>query len=204
MRISFRFFLLLLVSLLPLSGLQSARDVLVNQPEGIGMINVAFLKSGDLIFRNGRGVVSSWFRRCSLKDPRYSHAGIVLKYKDSVMIAHVSRDFESGLVAESLESFARSGQEMAVYRINVKGRTSEELVRIIGEDLRKGVPFDDQFSLENGSAMYCTEWVNSVFSRAEQKTTSFPLTHAGGFTYFACDNLYLNDRASLITKFESQ
>jgi len=194
--------LILLAAFLPVMGLLSARFDGNVKGEFLNPDPAVRLKSGDIILRNGKGVVSTWFRNCSLRDPRYSHAGILLFRKGRWEVAHVQQSDQSGLKLQSLESFTGEGREWAVYRVKLDESVRQRLILHVVDDHRRGIDFDDNFSLSDGQAMYCTEWVNSVYARAEGATFSFPLTECAGFHYFACDNLYLNPRSVLIAKFE--
>jgi len=194
--------LIILSAFLPVMGLLSAHFDGDGKRGFISYDIAGKLKSGDIILRNGKGLVSTWFRNCSLKDPRYSHAGIVLFREGGWVVAHVQQSDQSGLKLQSLESFTGEGREWAVYRVKLDESVRQRLILHVVDDHRRGIDFEDNFSLSDVQAIYCTEWVNSVYARAEGATFSFPLTECAGFRYFACDNLYLNPRSVLIAKFE--
>lgn len=194
--------LIILSAFLPVMGLLSAHFDGDGKRGFISYDIAGKLKSGDIILRNGKGLVSTWFRNCSLKDPRYSHAGIVLFREGGWVVAHVQQSDQSGLKLQSLESFTGEGRGWAVCRVKIDEPVRQRLLRLVAEDHLIGIDFDDNFSLDEGQAMYCTEWINSVYARAEGADFSFPLTETAGFRYIACDNLYLNPRSTLIVKFE--
>src|SRR3954465_12223690 len=52
--------------------------------------NIDRLKSGDIIFRHGKGIISDFFARLSEKDHRYSHAGIIHIENNIVYVYHLT------------------------------------------------------------------------------------------------------------------
>src|SRR5689334_9587573 len=65
------------------------------------------VESGDVVFRLGHGFISESMRKFSLKDPRYSHAGIISIENGKPVVYHLlgGESSVSILQKESLEKF---------------------------------------------------------------------------------------------------
>jgi len=79
------------------------------------------LKSGDLVFRSGKGFVSTLMRNTSIKERTFSHVGLIVVKNGKPMVYHMMEKIEhgkstSGLWCERLESFC---SEMENNRISI-------------------------------------------------------------------------------------
>ena len=163
-------------------------------------------RSGDLIFRSGKGVISDWFRRCSLSDPSYSHAGILLVNGDEQLVVHLQQTSSDGsLKIEKLSDFwADAGCKAgSIYRLDLNQEEINKMKEEILKDLSSGVKFDEQFNLDDDTRMYCSEWIRNKVIHATSDPSYFPITVADDFRYVAPDNLYLNRHAMLVYKFKN-
>ncbi len=161
-------------------------------------LNGQFL-DGDLVLRNGRGLVSSWFRKMSQKEQRYTHAGLLRIHNGKAWVVHCYQDSpEPGLVEEPLEKFVNNHicSDYAIYRYDLNDAQRATLMSEIDVDIKKGVGFDDSFELNNDARQYCSEWVYHRLETASKDAEYIPLTHVKNFAYVAPDNLYLNQHAS--------
>jgi len=157
-------------------------------------IPTALFQSGDLIFREGRGAMSRMFRRMSLRDPRYSHAGIIHEKEGRLYVIHALADDKGkGFLREDLlEDFCAATQSNAygVYRYVGHGRAVDSLAEAL---FRERIPFDDQFDLTDDSKLYCTELLYKIIRNVSGEDF-LPLTTVQNVTYVACDDIYLSDR----------
>lgn len=161
---------------------------------------------GDLVFRSGKGVISDWFRRCSLSDPAYSHAGIICRKGNELMVVHLQQTSSDGsLKVERLTDFwAASGCNAgSIYRLDLNQEEIDGMMHEIDKDVLSGVKFDEQFNLDDDTRMYCSEWIRNKVIHATQDPGYFPITSADDFRYVAPDNLYLNQHAVLVYKFRN-
>ncbi|HRH66504.1 MAG TPA: YiiX/YebB-like N1pC/P60 family cysteine hydrolase [Bacteroidia bacterium] len=155
------------------------------------------LKSGDLIFRHGRGFISNAFQTFSRKDPRYSHAGIIEIENGRAYVYHCIGGEENKtnrMKKEMLETFCRPDQVHAfgIYRTDL---TTEQLNKVhsgIHKYYAQGMEFDTDFSMESDDRMYCTEMLYKLLTAATGYKNFLPLTHITGHTYVSCDNIYLS------------
>lgn len=169
-------------------------------------------RSGDLVFRNGKGFISDLMRKTSRRDRKYSHVGILLWEGEVPMVYHMidavnTNDRESDLVKESLDDFCSSAQNhgFAVYRfIDMNAHQEASLKSAFKSIEDRGVKFDDHFSMDSDQRLYCTELVLKSLLNPfgiEIKPSRSP--HG---PYIGLDDLYLCNQAKLIheTKFLMQ
>ena len=162
---------------------------------------VSHLQDGDLVMRSGRGIISKFFRKMSLQDARYTHAGLVKTENGKAVIVHCLQDGSpGGLISESVASFTSKNncESYAFYHYNLNSMQRKKLVSEIALDLQKGISFNDNFELNNGSSKYCTEWVYDRIIAAANDSNYLPVSRLNSFCYIAPDNLYLNPHARLI------
>ena len=160
----------------------------------------SLLKSGDIIFREGRGIISNVFRRLSLKDPRYSHAGIIHIEKGDIYVYHMLGGEEGKnniMRKERIESFCNANQSNAfgIYRTDQIAKNIDSLTT---DYFEKQVVFDDKFNLETDDEMYCTELVYKVLREVSGKNNFLPLTTISGTQYISCADIYLSSHLRLI------
>lgn len=162
---------------------------------------VSHLQDGDLVMRSGRGVVSKLFRKMSLKDARFTHAGLVKSKNGKMYVVHCLQDGNpGGLIEEPVGVFTAmtNCEAYAIYHYNLDSVQRSKLVAAMNNDLIKGIPFNDNFELNNGSSKYCTEWVFDRITAATNDSNYLPKSQLKSFQYIAPDNLYLNEHARLI------
>ncbi|MCC7231446.1 MAG: hypothetical protein IT242_00760 [Bacteroidia bacterium] len=157
----------------------------------------SMLHSGDLIFRQGRGVISNSLRCLNREDPSFSHAGIIHLEKGKVFVYHCiggEENVSSRMRKESLRDFCSPDyvHSFAIYQLQVDEHRHSMMDSIAGSWYRKGLRFDTDFDLSTDSAMYCTEMVYKVIKASCGNEIYLPLTRLAGRSYVTCDNLYLH------------
>jgi hypothetical protein len=150
--------------------------------------------SGDLIFRDGKGFISKAFRKLSLTDPHYSHAGIIHRESNNLFVYHIiggEGKLNSKMRKEKLADFCSSSLSdgFAVFRTDLKGAAIDSLA---GYYYSKKISFDTDFNLDTDDKMYCTELLYKVLEKVSGRNNFITLTHLSGFTYVACDNIYMS------------
>jgi hypothetical protein len=189
------FFLAVLVLFLALPGIRTSladkRKVSHSKAE-VASIPDSLFQSGDLVFRDGRGIVSSFFKKFSLKDPRYSHAGILHRKGNQLFVYHLEEEVsgtDSRMRLDLINKFCSESQSnsFAIYRTTLPGARIDSIAE---NYYHSGIKFDTHFDLTTDSKMYCTEFLYKVLMRASGKDNFIPLTEFSGKKYSACDNLY--------------
>src|SRR4051812_24781052 len=83
------FLMIILITAMCFLSFKSARKVQPLQFLNQSVISDSLIQSGQLIFRDGRGFISAVFKKLSLKDPKYSHAGIIHRENGKVYVYHM-------------------------------------------------------------------------------------------------------------------
>lgn len=163
---------------------------------------------GDLVLRKGRGVISDLFRSASVRDRSYSHAGLYFRLHHSDCVVHIQQDQPGpSLVVEPLSRFwdVATCEAGAVYRVS--GMDESDLRRIreaVMTDLKKGLEFDAEFSIETTDRNYCTEWIWRKFEAVCPGSDFFSISKAGDFYYIAPDDLYSRSDSRLVYHFKNE
>lgn len=158
------------------------------------VIHDSLFRSGDLIFRDGRGFMSSVFRRLSLIDPRYSHAGIIHKEDGKIYVFHImggEGNMNSQMRKDLLNNFCSPLQSnaIAIYRTDLNGRKIDSLAEYY---FSQKIEFDADFNLETDDKMYCTELLYKILLKVSGQDNFLPLSAISGIKYASCDNIYLS------------
>ena len=143
-------------------------------------IEVVGLKSGDLVFRKGRGIFSDLFQEIG-GHSKFSHVGIVYMDEGNIYVIHTeASEFTSVGFArmEKLGEFIskRNARNYQFFRVVGVGR--ERMEKVLQNALsyvRDGVPFDTGFDLQDDSRLYCTELVYKAYLAAGFSLIDKPL-----------------------------
>jgi len=125
---------------------------------------IPYLNDGDIIFRLGDRIWSTFFKELSPNDKRFSHLGIVRIRNNiiSVINAEGLADEGKDYVNEvSLKEFLQIAQSVGIYRLKtIEGEIiSDTALEYIG------YPFDWQFNLEDDSKLYCSELLYVILKK---------------------------------------
>ncbi len=165
------------------------------------------LATGDLVFRNGHGLISKMFQNCSLKEKKYGHTGLVIIKDNIPYVAHVQQDRPgAALVVEQLSQFWNKSvcDEGALYRLDLNSSQKKIFTSLIHLNLKKNLLFDAKFDMDEHGHVYCSEWIRDLVVEATEDSSYFPISVAGEFKYIAPDNLYLNEHAQLIYNYSKE
>lgn len=154
-------------------------------------------RTGDLVVRSGTGIISDMFRKFSLHDQKYSHAGLLSVEDGRAYVYHTiggEENVTNKLRKETLESFCNplSNEAAAIYRYPLTKKEEENVAAKVQYYYKEGLEFDTKLDLETDEKMYCSEFVYKVISRCTANKNMIPLTSISGISYVAIDNLYIN------------
>ncbi len=146
----------------------SDTDPLKNHPRTFP----AGLRTGDVVFRMGRGMFSSFFSRMGSRPIPYSHVGIYVEQEGVGYVVHTEANELTGegwARTEPLETFlgpkrAVSGAVFRPVGITEEQRNAIAAGALVYAKLR--VPFDTDFDLATVDRIYCTELVWRAFVSA--------------------------------------
>ena len=154
------------------------------------------VQSGDIVFRLGHGFMSESLRKFSLKDSRYSHAGMISVENGRPVVYHLLGGESSASVIkrESLENFWSKDEaaSFAVYRTSLSEARKKSVDSLNQYYFGIKLPYDSRFDLTTDSAMYCTEYVYKVLSKATEGNIFISSSILSEYTYIACDDIYLS------------
>lgn len=150
----------------------------------------AGVTAGDIVFRRGHGIWTSFFVNASQREKRFSHVGIAATNGAGriVIIHSEANDLGLGRVREgSWHSFFKEATEAAVYRCTVVGVDPTD---VVAEARRRiGVRFDNEFDATTTNKLYCSELVMLAVNLAAGRELIRP-TFRSGKTIVGLDDIY--------------
>jgi len=164
-----------------------------------------FIKSGDVIFRNGIDEVSRVARSMNRKDTSFSHCGLVFIENDSVFVYHAIGGIynpNQKLRRDLIDSFCAPADNNAfgVYRYNLTTGQQEKLKSVVRNYYQAGLKFDLYFNYLSDDEMYCSEFVFKSLNKAMNDSLSRYVrldTIPFGVT---TDDIFLNENCRLIKR----
>ena len=164
------------------------------------------LKSGDLIFRHGRGFISNALMSFGQSEERYSHAGIIVIEEGKVYVYHAiggEQNISNKLRKDLLENFCSPADVHAfgIYRSDLNPTQIKKIISGAGNHYISGLEFDTKFDLADDDKMYCTEFIYKIFINAAGDQKYISLSTLGNKVYVSCDNLYLNSHFKKVYSF---
>lgn len=158
----------------------------------------AQLQSGDLIYRLGNGLYSTYFRSVSQTDQRFSHVGIVVrKAADTPLyVVHAEADDytgQGGVRMDRLSDFLKNVNDRAAYRLNAGEAVRFDIAERALNYQHRTIPFDLAFDANDTTAFYCTELVLHCVNAATGRLLIQACTQINGKPVIAIDDTYLHD-----------
>jgi hypothetical protein len=159
--------------------------------------DIRLLKSGDLIFRHGRGFTSNALMAFGQREKKYSHAGIISIEDGKAYVFHAiggEENISNKLRKDPLQIFCNPADIHAfgIYRTDLNSAQINSVLSTASEYYKQGLEFDTKFDLQSDNKMYCTEFVYKVFCRSLGDQNYISLSAFSGKQYIACDDLYCN------------
>ncbi len=163
----------------------------------------SLLHTGDLILRHGRGFISNAFMSFSLRDSKYSHAGIVHRDGDKVFVYHAiggEENKDNRMRKDLLFDFCdpRYVHSFGIYRYRLTAAQCFCLDSLAGNCYNAGLQFDTHLSMATDDVMYCSELIYKLLPKASGNKIRLSLSRAGGKDYVATDDLYLNEHCRFL------
>lgn len=176
---------------------------IVRTSDVVTEFRVEGLRTGDLVFREGKGFISDAFRRFSPSKLPWSHVGVVVVEEDGPVVYHMmgdQREKLNGLRKETLSRFVIPGENrsMAVLRLHSLTGKGTAVSNYLHDLSREPLTFDDRFDLGSDSELYCTELIYKLC-----RTIQVPVPSISSFNrqpYVAIDDLYLAPGSEIILK----
>jgi len=124
---------------------------------------VALLQPGDIILRRGHGLVSDLISAVLSEEFDVSHCGIVSEHDSALWVIHsVSSSVSEadGMQAHRLQAFVGQSKPGSVIVSRLRTDADRSLIAARAKGLlRRKVPFDHDFNLDDTTRIYCSELV---------------------------------------------
>lgn len=124
---------------------------------------VALLEPGDIILRRGSGLVSDFISSVLSEPFDVSHCGIVAEHDSALWVIHsVSSSISDadGMQAHRLQDFVGQSKPGSVIVSRLRTDADRALIAERAKGyLRRKVPFDHDFDLDDTTSIYCSELV---------------------------------------------
>jgi hypothetical protein len=158
---------------------------------------ISLLKSGDLIFRHGRGAISKALMLFSRHEAKYSHAGIISMENNKAYVYHAiggEENRSNKLRKDPIEVFCNPNDiySFGIYRLDLDTNQLRKVDSLANNYYKHGLEFDTRFDIQSDDKMYCSEFVYKTIIQATGDKNYLPLSASSGISYVACDDLYLN------------
>ena len=143
-----------------------------NQDYQLSEQELALLEPGDLILRQGFGVVSQAIREYLNEGTGVSHVAVLTKdFKGEwQVIQSISKRVSQvdGMQIQDLPSFIRESETHSIVVVRFRGFAAEPGLNLRVEQaalryLEQKIPFDHSFSLEDSNQFFCSELVWRLF-----------------------------------------
>ncbi len=162
-----------------------------------------FLQNGCIVLRTGNDAISSMFAQLNKTDRTFSHCGIAFQEEGQWYVYHSiggEDNPDAKLRRDHYEKFVSRNHNLGfgICKYPLKPQEIEQLNRIVLEFYHQEIPFDMDFSLKSNNRFYCAEMVYKSFHKALQVDTFFQTTKHAGFEYVSTDNLFVNEKASML------
>lgn len=175
-----RWLLLVLVSSLA-AAISWHRFEYFNPPHS-NAITLPDFQSGDLIFRQGKGLWSPYFAGLN-SDTGYSHVGVLIKDEHGFYVLHSDADDVSligGVQRTPLNEFLQGALKAEVKHNLMPATTKANFLHQLESMERQKLAFDGDFNLfDGGQKVYCTEYVWLAAQRAGVTDFGEVITVAG-------------------------
>ena len=161
------------------------------------MPEISQLKSGDLIFRHGRGFISNTLMNLGQREKKYSHAGIVSVENGNIFVYHAiggEQNVSNKLRKDKLDDFCspQNVHAFGIYRSDFSQEQVKLVLEKVSDFYKSELEFDTKFDLLSNDRMYCTEMIYKIFNAVAGDWNYISLSAVGSKKYVACDDLYLN------------
>ena len=161
------------------------------------------IRNGDVICRLGNGFFSNQFKKCSVKEKIYSHAGIIRLSADSIFVIHAEASELTGIGSvkkENISDFLENIKIWGVYRLSAEDSTRDKIASKAEEYYLKNTPFDLDFDAENDSKVYCTELIALSVNYAFGDSIIKPTFMVGDKKIYGIDDVYLLPNMETVKK----
>ncbi|MFM7310920.1 MAG: YiiX/YebB-like N1pC/P60 family cysteine hydrolase [Flavobacteriales bacterium] len=165
--------------------------------------DITALRSGDLIFRHGRGVISNTLLKMSQREAKYSHAGVLIIEDGKAYVYHCiggEDNPNSKMRRDHVSQFCdpEIAHAFGIYRLPLNENVNQRFLDEVKRKHEDGMLFDTSFDLTTDDEQYCTEFIFKILRSLEGMDLPLSSSTFSGKEYVTCDNLYLIPNTQLI------
>lgn len=163
-------------------AIENTEKPLVEMSDGFSSV-----RTGDIICRRGNGYFSHIFSRFSGTDGEFSHAGFIYLSNDSIYVIHADANEFTGRGNVRIEpaiNYIRDSKSYELFSLRIDTADAARAADIAMAYARANTPFDNRFSIDSDSALYCTELIATCVNQATDSTTILPYTAENGFCFY--------------------
>lgn len=195
-------FIAIFLALGAATGSQPANESDSHETKGPHFNAPAGLKTGDLVFRKGKGLISTMFGMTSTAPEQFSHVGMIAVEDEGTFVYHMIGNTvpaKGGCKRETLESFCNPNQNsrIAFYRLSILKKYQHSIKEQLQAVYASGIQFDEKFELRDKGPLYCSELIYNLVKKSSH--IALPLSYHQHTPYVALDNLYNNSFAIKLT-----
>ncbi|MBN1647917.1 MAG: hypothetical protein JW874_07785 [Spirochaetales bacterium] len=179
--------LLLVTALLLLKQKKYSPDA---RSDTLSAEELAIIRPGDIILRKGKSVASDFITVMMGGPLKVSHCGLIVEDEGELSVIHsvsVSLSDYDGIQIQKLSDFIMNSQPDSHIVVRYKADDST-IYRIIEKArilLTQKLPFDNEFRLDNGLNLYCSELFWEILpENFRQKAVSFKFDQIIAFESF--------------------
>jgi hypothetical protein len=145
-------------------------------------LDLADCQSGDLIFRQGKGLWSPYFAGLN-SDTGYSHVGVLVKDANGFAVLHADADdvsLQGGVQRTPMGEFLQGALKVEVRHNRMPQATKARFLHQLQAMEQLRLAFDGEFNLfDEGQKVYCTEYIWLAAQRAGVDDFGEVITVAG-------------------------
>jgi hypothetical protein len=177
-----------------------------SRSDTLSELELAQIKPGDIILRKGKSFASDFITMMMNEDLKVSHCGLIVEQDNELAVIHsvsVSLSDNDGIQIQKLAQFINYSQPNShiIVRYNGNDQKINKIINKAWTLLEQKLPFDNDFELNNGRNLYCSELFWEILpENFKTEAVSYKLERIIAFESFLHPDVFtviINHRASL-------
>ncbi|MDR1983980.1 MAG: hypothetical protein LBQ28_04060 [Prevotellaceae bacterium] len=138
-----------------------------SKTDTLGVYETNLLRNGDIIMRQGNGIVSSVIVANLNEKNKISHCGILNIDNNGINIIHTlspALSHANGMQQATLHEFISDAYENSIIVVRLKNNDNSKITDKAKYYLSKKIPFDDNFDIYDTTKFFCSELVLRILA----------------------------------------
>jgi len=162
----------------------------ITQAQSQAMPRGDSLRTGDIVLTGNDSAWAFFARRFADHDPRWSHAGLVLREGEKVAVVHMDGSPAGGRIRrESVAAFTGEARHVKVVRPSLDHGQRALIGDWLLDHLARQTTFDTRFRLDDDPSFYCSELVWRALDRVGLTPGDETLPRVAGRVFVPVDRL---------------